>query len=67
MKKREKKRTQKKKQKTIEKKKERKTRKKGNSCKKKVWKRFGCLIFEHEIETFRGVFWERKSRIKSFI
>ena len=46
------------------KKKERKT-KKETVAKKKVWKRFGCLIFEHEIEAFRGVFLERESWIKS--
>ena len=24
----------------------------------KVWKRFGCLIFEHKFKAVRGVFWE---------
>ena len=48
------------------KKKERKTKKKQKTvAKKKVWKRFECLIFEHRIEAFRGVFLERKSWIKS--
>ena len=50
-------------------KKERKKEKKGNICKKKSCKDFekksGCLIFEHEIEAFRGVFFERKSWNKS--
>jgi len=30
-----------------------------------ILKKSGCLIFEHEIEAFRGVFLEIKSWIKS--
>ena len=35
------------------------------NCKKNLKKKSGCLIFEHEIEAFRGVFFERKSWNKS--
>ena len=68
------KKKQKKKRKKRERKKERtrerkKERKKEIVAKKKSCKNFGkksgCLIFEHEIEAFRGVFFERKSWNKS--
>ena len=37
-------------------KKERKKKKHKTVAKKKVWKRFRCLIFEHKIKAVRGIF-----------
>ena len=35
--------------------KQEKGRKKGNNCKKKVWKGFGCLIFEQKFKVVRSI------------
>ena len=53
-----KKKRERKKRKRERKKEKKRKKKKETVAKKKVWKRFGCLIFEQKFKAVRGVFWE---------